>query len=336
MIPAMAPVAVVILNWNGEKMLAEFLPQVIAATPAALGRVVVADNGSTDGSLALLRDRFPSVSVIELGENFGFAEGYNRAIALVDEPYTVLLNSDVAPDHGWLEPLHRYMEANPDAGAAQPKILSYADPSRFEYAGACGGYLDRHGYPYCRGRIFAECETDRGQYDTTASVDWASGAALMVRTALYRSVGGMDAGFFAHMEEIDLCWRIRLAGYKVVAVPEGSVRHLGGGTLPMGNPRKTYLNFRNNLLLLHKNLPARTRRHALIVRRLYDTLAWCRYVACGHWADARAVVRAHRDFRRMRRDYPDAPAQTDMLAQRPDIVIQSFLRGVKRYSEIRK
>lgn len=327
------PVAVIILNWNGEKMLAEYLPQVISATDDTIADVIVADNGSDDGSLELLERSFPGIIVVKLDRNYGFAEGYNRAIAATDYRYTVLLNSDVAPATGWLNPLYDYMEAHPDVGACQSKIRSYADHKSFEYAGACGGFLDRNGYPYCRGRIFDTVERDSGQYDMVIPVFWASGAALMVRSELYVKVGGLDKDFFAHMEEIDLCWRIKLAGYAVVVIPQSVVFHLGGGTLPASNPRKTYLNFRNNLLLLHKNLPDSSRKKRLLVRRLYDALAWVKFVVSLDFADASAVLRAHRDFRKMRANYTSHP-DVDLLPKSPDIVVDYYLRRRKVYSDL--
>lgn len=327
------PVAVIILNWNGEKMLAEYLPQVISATDDTIADVIVTDNGSDDGSLELLERSFPGVIVVKLDRNYGFAEGYNRAIAATDYRYTVLLNSDVAPATGWLNPLYDYMEAHPDVGACQPKIRSYVDHKSFEYAGACGGFLDRNGYPYCRGRIFDTVECDSGQYDMVIPVFWASGAALMVRSELYVKVGGLDKDFFAHMEEIDLCWRIKLAGYAVVVIPQSVVFHLGGGTLPASNPRKTYLNFRNNLLLLHKNLPDSSRKKRLLVRRLYDALAWVKFVVSLDFADASAVLRAHRDFRKMRANYTSHP-DVDLLPKSPNIVVDYYLRRRKVYSDL--
>ncbi len=333
-------VAVVILNWNGEKLLREYLPSVIAHTPSAIADVIVADNGSTDDSISLLHSEFPSVVRMEFAENYGFAEGYNRALRQLqgEYKYAVLLNSDVAVADDWLTPLLRFMESHPEAGAVQPKILSVSDPEKFEYAGASGGFIDRNGYPYCRGRIFSDVETDCGQYDTPIEVDWASGAALMVEIALYLEVGGLDPLFFAHMEEIDLCWRIRLSGRQVWAVPDGRVFHLGGGSLPASNPRKTYLNFRNNLLMLHKNLPPKVRRWRLIKRRLLDTLAWLRFVAGGDFANAREILRAHRDYVSMIRKYPPeafaAAGVSDLIASRPNILTAYYLRGKHRYSEI--
>lgn len=328
-------VAVIILNWNGVSMLRTYLPRVLATTPADVAEVIVADNGSTDDSLEVLSSEFPGVRVIALDSNYGFAEGYNRAIDIVDHDYVVLLNSDVEPADGWIEPLVDFMESHADCGACQPKILSVEHRGDFEYAGAAGGFLDRNGYPYCRGRIFDTVEPDNGQYDTSITVDWASGAALMVHRTLYRAVGGMDKDFFAHMEEIDLCWRIRLAGYKVACCTASAVYHLGGGTLPQGNPRKTYLNFRNNLLLLHKNLPDGVRGRRLFVRRLYDTLAWFKFVVSRQWADAAAVLRAHRDFRRMRRRYRVHP-DVNLLSSTPNIIVDYYLRGRRTYSDLNR
>ena len=238
----MKQVAVIILNWNGAELLRRYLPTVIAGTDAAIADVIVADNGSTDKSLQVLEQEFPDVKVLKFEKNYGFAQGYNLAIGQTMYPYTVLLNSDVRTPQGWLNPLLDYMEAHPGVGAVMPKLLQDRedDKQMFEYAGAAGGYIDCHGYPYCRGRIFEYVEDDHGQYDDgPKSVFWATGACLMVRSQLYQDVGGLDEDFFAHMEEIDLCWRIRLAGNALMMVPTSDVYHLGGGSLPQGNPRKT-------------------------------------------------------------------------------------------------
>lgn len=331
--------AVVILNWNGAALLREFLPSVISGTDPATATVIVADNGSTDDSLKVLSTEFPEVRTLAFDRNYGFAEGYNRAIsALQDEfEHAVLLNSDVAVRPGWVKPLADFMDAHAEAGACQPKILSYKNPDTFEYAGASGGFIDCNGYPYCRGRLFASCEKDTGQYDTPMEIFWATGAALMVRTRLYTTVGGLDAKFFAHMEEIDLCWRIHLAGKQIWVVPESVVYHLGGGSLPAENPKKTYLNFRNNLLLLHKNLPDSTRGKKLFRRRLLDTLAWAKFVATLDFKNAGAVWRAHRDYRRMARDYTTHP-DTDLLDTRTDtrtnILLKYYLRGIRTFSRL--
>ena len=247
----------------------------------------------------------------------------------------MLLNSDVATTEGWVNILYDYMESHPATGAIQPKILSVEQPDRFEYAGASGGYLDCNGYPYCRGRLFDTVESDLGQYDNVAEIFWASGAALMVRSDLYIKVGGLDADFFAHMEEIDLCWRIRLAGQRIEVVPQSVVHHLGGGTLPASNPRKTYLNFRNNLLLLHKNLPDSCRKKRLFIRRLYDTVAWARFVVTLDFKNAGAVLRAHRDFRKMSRAYTFHP-DVNLLPKRPNILFDYFLRRTTTFNALKQ
>ena len=332
-----APVAVIILNWNGSRLLREYLPSVVATTDPAIGRVIVVDNGSDDDSLEVLRNEFPEVETIAFDKNLGFAAGYNKAIEMTRYPYTVLLNSDVRTSQGWLRPLYDFMESHPEVGAIQPKLLSDSDPTSFEYAGACGGFIDRNGYPYCRGRIFANCERDNGQYDTVADIFWATGACLMVRSELYLRVGGLDSRFFAHMEEIDLCWRILLSGHSIKAVPDSKVYHLGGGSLPASNPRKTYLNFRNNLLMLHKNLPDSVRAPKLFKRRLLDTIAWAKFVATLDFKNAAAIVRAHRDFARMRRDYNVHPDR-NLLGERPDtrinILTSYYLKRKRKYSDL--
>lgn len=336
----MKPVAVIILNWNGEKLLREFLPSVVANTDTSIADVIVADNGSTDGSRELLRKDFPQVKLLEFDENLGFAGGYNRALRETGYRYTLLLNSDVETPAGWLTPLHDFMEAHPDAAACQPKILSYKQKEKFEYAGAAGGFIDRNGYPYCRGRIFDTVEDDNGQYDTPVEVFWATGAALMVRTDLYEKAGGLDERFFAHMEEIDLCWRLLLMGHTLWCVPASHVYHLGGGSLPAANPRKTYLNFRNNLLLLHKNLPAADLRGALLRRRLLDTVAWAKFILTLDLPNASAILRAHRDFRRMRREYTTHPSDNlltrsaDRRTRRPDILLSYFIKRKRHYSQL--
>ena len=328
------PIAVIILNWNGEALLREFLPKVIATTDSTLADVIVADNGSTDGSVSLLEQEFPQVKLLKFTENYGFAEGYNRAIEQTKYKYTILLNSDVATSDNWLAPLYEYMEAHLEVGACQPKLLSYRDPEMFEYAGASGGFIDKNGYPYCRGRLFATVEKDNHQYDDIISVFWATGAALMVRSEVYLSVGGLDKDFFAHMEEIDLCWRILLAGYDIKVIPQSVAYHLGGGSLPASNPRKTYLNFRNNLLLLHKNLPDSTRSRKLFVRRLYDTIAWAKFMMTFDFKNANAILKAHNDFRRMRRAYTSHP-DVDLLDTRTDtrrnIILDYYLRQRKTW-----
>lgn len=294
-------VAVIILNWNGSDMMRTFLPSVLSNSPEA--EIVVADNGSTDDSLQLLSEEFPSVRVLAFSENYGFAEGYNRAIRSVQSEYVVLLNSDVEVTENWLPPMLGYMHSHPDVAACQPKLLSYADRQMFEYAGAAGGYLDRFGYPFCRGRIFGTIETDDGQYDSIADIHWATGACLLIRREVYLDSGGLDPRFFAHNEEIDLCWRLRLYGYRIVCQPTSTVYHLGGGTLPQGNPRKTFLNFRNNLVMLYKNLPESDIRSVMRWRCVLDYIAALQSLLTGNAADARAIVRARREYTLWRKDY---------------------------------
>lgn len=321
----MIPIAVIILNWNGAKLLREFLPSVLANTPCHLATVIVADNGSTDDSVAMLQSEFPDVELLTFSRNYGYAGGYNRAIEATRYRYTLLLNSDVMTPPGWLEPLYQWAVDHPDMGAVMPKVLSYRDPSMFEYAGAAGGFIDRNGYPYCRGRLFDRIEADNGQYDTPIEVFWATGAAMLVDTDAYVATGGLDEAFFAHMEEIDLCWRLKLAGRKNYAVTDSKVYHLGGASLDASNPRKTYLNFRNNLLMMHKNLPSsRHTRRLLLRRRLLDTLAWARFVVMLKWRHASAVWRAHRDFASMAVSYTDHP-DTDLLQGLPNILVRRYL-----------
>ena len=293
--------SIVILNWNGADMLRRFLPSVIEHSPEA--EIVVADNGSTDGSLELLAGRFPGIRTLTFDRNYGFAEGYNKAIAQVDSDLCLLLNSDVRVEEGWLRPMLDYMERHPEVAACQPKIRCEWAPDMLEYAGACGGYIGRLGFPFCRGRILGTVERDNGQYDTVASVAWATGAALLIRRSVYLEAGGLDARFFAHQEEIDLCWRLRSRGYGIACIPQSVVYHVGGGTLPKESPRKAYLNFRNNLLLLYKNLPEETFRSVMPWRRLLDTAAALHFLVGGHLAACKAVLQAHLDFRRMRRDF---------------------------------
>lgn len=335
----MKPVGVIILNWNGAELLRRYLPSVVEGNSDGVADVIVVDNGSDDASREVLEKEFPAVRTLYFDRNYGYAEGYNRAVETLGYEYSVLLNSDVAVEPGWLLPLYDYMRGNPEVAACQPKILSDADRSRFEYAGASGGFLDKHGFPYCRGRIFDTVEPDTGQYDTPVDIFWATGAALVVRTGDYLDAGGLDKDFFAHMEEIDLCWRIHRLGKSVRVVPQSRVFHLGGGSLPASNPRKTYLNFRNNLFLLYKNLPPREGRRMLFVRRLYDTLAFFMFVARFDFANARAVLRAHADYRRQKCRYdsmrPSEPLAGDYPCFRQNIILAYHLFRRRRYSDLK-
>lgn len=296
--------AVIILNWNGIELLKKFLPSVVEHTQGEEVDVIVADNGSKDDSIEWIKTHYPDLKILAFEKNYGFAEGYNKALSLTRYPFTILLNSDVETPQGWWQPLLSFMQNNPKAGAVQPKIKSFKEKNKFEYAGAAGGYLDVLGYPYCRGRLFDRVEEDNGQYDgPPVKICWASGAAFMVRTSLYLKLGGLDPNFFAHMEEIDLCCRIIAAGYDVYSISDSEVFHLGGGSLPQGNPRKTYLNFRNNLLLLYKNLPASQKGRKLFYRRLADALAFLMFMLKGEFSNARSVWKAHGDFRKMKKLY---------------------------------
>ena len=338
----MDKLAIVILNWNGAAMLRQYLPSVLQYSHDE-ATVYVADNASSDDSLELLRTHFPEVHLILLEKNWGFAEGYNRALAQIDAEYYLLLNSDIEVTHHWLTPLLEFMDTHPDVAACQPKLLSIADRDMFEYAGASGGFLDRYGYPFCRGRIFDTVERDDGQYDYPLEILWATGAALLVRARIYNNVGGLDRRFFAHNEEIDLCWRMRLLGYKLYCLPESKVYHVGGGTLPKSNPMKTFLNFRNNLTMLYKCLPDSELRHVMRWRWWLDYLAaWQMLLLKRNLGDFRAVYRARRAFKRWRKDFEDDRQQIqqsrvlkDIPEQRPfSLLWQYYAKGRKHYSDL--
>ena len=291
----MSVAKIVILNWNGVGHLRRFLPSVVAAAPTGV-EVVVADNGSTDDSVAVLQAEFPSVRVILLDRNYGFAGGYNLALKQVEADYYILLNSDVETPPGWLEPLLDTLDRNPDVAVVSPKLISSEDRRLFEYAGAAGGYIDYLGYPFCRGRILRTVEEDRGQYDDARDLFWVSGAAFCCRAGVFRTLGGFDDDFFAHMEEIDLCWRMQLAGYRVRVVPESRVYHLGGGTLQTDSPSKVFYNHRNNLAMLYKCSSSGQRLLVAVLRPALDLLAALSYLAQGRADNFRAVFRAWRDF----------------------------------------
>jgi GT2 family glycosyltransferase len=297
----MATTAVAILNWNGKRFLQLFLPLALARTPQKEVSFVVIDNGSTDDSADFIHTQFPSVNLICLDQNYGFTGGYNRGLQQVEADYYVLLNSDVEVAENWLQPLLDLMEQDAGIGACMPKVCAYDAPGSFEYAGAAGGFIDKYGYPFCRGRILSHIEPDAGQYDERRTVFWATGACMMMRAALFRRLGGFDALFFAHMEEIDLCWRMQSAGYKIQCEPQSVVFHVGGGTLPNSHPQKIYLNHRNSLYLLYKNLPPRKRTAILLVRMTLDGLSALAYLCAGKPAFFLAVCRAHFHFWKNRR-----------------------------------
>ncbi|MDR0973250.1 MAG: glycosyltransferase family 2 protein [Prevotellaceae bacterium] len=363
----MDKIAVIILNWNGLAMLQRFLPSVVEhSTEKSV--VYVADNGSTDDSLKWIRENCPTVRILELSRNYGFAAGYNNALHRVEAEYAVLLNSDVEVTAGWLDPLIRYMDEHPETAACQPKIRSwqsreyyrgelsnvstkkkkyprkkmkYLTSEMFEYAGAAGGFLDRYGYPYCRGRIMQCTEADTGQYDTIMPVFWATGAAMCVRMQAYWEAGGLDWRFFAHMEEIDLCWRLQLLNYRIVCVPESVVYHVGAATLRRESPQKTFLNFRNNRLMLFKNLPDAEWRRVKRVRDRLDLLASLTFLLKGRWSNARAVWRAMREAKQL---YPRYAEHREIWKSRMHnsvigcmpfcLVIQYYVLGKRRFDRL--
>ena len=339
----MKKVAIVILNWNGREMLRKYLPSVLQYSRDE-AVVYVADNASTDDSLALLREHFPEVKLIELEKNWGFAEGYNQALRQIDAEYYLLLNSDIEVTHHWLSPMTEYLDAHHEVAACQPKMLSIADRDRFEYAGASGGFIDRLGYPFCRGRVFDTVERDNGQYDYLAEILWATGAALMIRSKDYWSVNGLDGRFFAHNEEIDLCWRLRIRGRKIVCIPESYVYHVGGGTLPKSNPMKTFLNFRNNLTMLYKCLPEDELKPVMRWRWWLDYLAaWEMLLLKRNVGDFKAVYRARRAFKRWRKDFEadrreiQSSRLEGAVAERRKYALlwQYYVKGRKTFSELK-
>lgn len=336
--------AVVILNWNGEKFLNQFLPILLQNTQLPDVDIYVADNASTDNSLSLIEEQFPTVKTLLLDKNYGFAGGYNKALAQINADYFVLLNSDVEVTENWLQPLLNYMNENADVAACQPKIKSFYNRDYFEHAGASGGFIDYLGFPFCRGRVVGTAEMDRGQYDTVIDVFWATGACLLIRSELYNQVDGLDDEFFAHMEEIDLCWRLKGQGFRIVCIPQSEVYHVGGGTLQVEHPHKTYLNFRNNLLMLYKNLPQKSLSKIMRWRKLFDYAAAFQFFVTGKPHNAKSVFKARRDFKKMLPGFVDKRIENLSSATRTDfpemlrksIVIEYYLKGNKTYSKLIK
>lgn len=331
--------AVVILNWNGKKMLERFLPSVTAHTQGD-AEVIIADNGSTDDSLDFVRAQYPGLRIIELDKNYGFAGGYNRALQQVKADYYVLLNDDVEVTPGWIEPVVAQMQQHPDTAICQPKLLMYDQRDTFEYAGGAGGFLDKYGYPFCRGRMFTSLEQDNGQYNTPGEIFWASGAAMFVRADVWHQLGGLDDDFFAHMEEIDFCWRAKNAGYRVEYCPQSTVFHVGGGTLPKSNPRKTYLNFRNNMALLYKNLPKHRLAWVMCSRIVLDYVAGFKFLMEQKPKEFIAVVDAHKAFYKW---LPQLKKKRQGLKQQSRVsgmyqgllLIDYYLLGKKKYSDLK-
>jgi hypothetical protein len=338
-------IAIVILNWNGRAYLEKFLPSVVASSYARK-QIIVADNASTDDSVRWLGENYPQIRLILLDHNYGFAGGYNKAMQQVESDYYVLLNSDVEVEPGWIEPILSLMENNPSIGACQPKICMWADRGLFEYAGAAGGWIDHLGYPFAKGRVFDTCEKDEGQYEQTEPVFWASGAAMFVRAKLYHQLGGLDSYFFAHQEEIDFCWRLQLAGFQVYTCPKSCVYHVGGGTLPKGNERKVFLNFRNNLIMLAKNLPAGQIAWKIPLRLVMDNLSAWKFLFSGQASHFWPVVKAHFGFYRWlladRKKSVFPPKRRDKRRENLNgwwphsVAWQYFISGRKTFREIMK
>lgn len=334
-------IVIVILNWNGKHFLEKYLPGVEATYARLPGvSVAVADNASTDDSVQYLQDRHPDVQIIRLDKNYGFAEGYNRALRQIEADYYLLLNSDVdVTGGGGLQPLLDVMERHPGTAVCMPKIKSAADRDAFEYAGAAGGFMDKYGYVFCRGRLFDTVEKDTGQYDTESEIFWASGACCLVRAKLFHEAGGFDGAFFAHMEEIDLCWRLKNAGYTIRYTPAAEVYHVGGGTLPQKSPFKTRLNYRNNLLMMYKNLPRNRRAKILTIRMMLDAVSAAHSLLRGDVSVLKAIWKAHADYRKLRRNYrpadtPKPPLSYPSCVYRRSVVYQYFLKGIKTFGNL--
>jgi GT2 family glycosyltransferase len=332
-------VAIVILNWNGRKYLEQFLPIVLQHSNH-IAEVIIADNASSDDSVDFLKQNYPSVRLILNKENGGFSKGYNDALSQVEADYYVLLNSDIEVTENWIEPIIALMESDPSIAACQPKLRSWHERNKFEYAGAAGGFIDRFGYPFCRGRVFFSLEEDNGQYNDTTEIFWASGACMFVRAELYHRFGGLDNDFFAHMEEIDFCWRLKAGGYKIMYCADSIVYHIGGGTLPKSSSRKTYLNFRNNFTLLYKNLPSNRIFPVFFVRLMLDGVAGFIFLLTGGFKDMYAVTRAHFAFyRRMpsnRRKRIALHQKKVSCIYQGNLVWDHYIRKISKFSELKK
>jgi len=331
-------VAVVILNWNGKNFLEKFLPSLFKYSDN-IADVIIADNASTDDSLAFLRNSYPGLRVIENEVNGGFSKGYNDALRLIDADYYILLNTDIEVTAGWINPVIELMENDEMIAVCQPKLLSWHERDKFEYAGAAGGFIDKWGYPFCRGRMFMVTETDKGQYDESREIFWATGACMFVRADLYRQYGGLDADFFAHMEEIDFCWRLKNEGYKIMYTPLSIVYHIGGGTLPKSSSFKTYLNFRNNFILLFKNLPFNKLLPVIMLRLILDGIAGLKFLISGHPGDCLAVIKAHFSFyvslRKTWRKRKNIHQRSVSCVYNGSIVYQHFFNKTDYFSDLK-
>lgn len=333
----MVKVAVVILNWNGKEFLKEFLPDVVRYSKN-IADVIVADNASTDDSVSFLKENHPEVEIIRNEDNGGFSRGYNQALGRIKADYYILLNSDIRVTENWIEPVIELMESDKCIGACQPKIRSFVNPEEFEYAGAAGGFIDKYGYPFCQGRLFQTLEKDRGQYNDATEIFWATGACMFVRADLYHSLGGLDEDFFAHMEEIDFCWRLKNAGFKVMYCPSSIIYHVGGGTLPKSSSRKTYLNFRNNSFLMYKNLPKDRLLRVFIARYFLDAVASLKFLLQGGFKDFTAVLRAHASFWRNHAKFKKKRAgyKHNYVSQvyQSNIAVDYFLKRKTRFTDL--
>jgi len=338
----MSRISVVILNWNGRNFLEKFLPSVVQYSSIPGVEVVVADNGSTDDSINLLETQFPNVRVIKFSENHGFAEGYNKALQQTESEYYILLNSDIEVTESWIEPIIELLDSDDSIVACMPKIKDYNNRTSLEYAGAAGGFIDKYGFAFCRGRIFNVLEEDNGQYDDAKEVFWATGACLFIRAKEFHSSGGFDGKFFAHMEEIDLCWRLKNRGHRIFYSDKSVVYHVGGGALPMNHPRKTYLNFRNNLFLLYKNLPQKDFRKIMISRFILDTVAAVKFLVSFEFSNFLSVCKAHISFFNTYSTFKSARLKNLQESTKSDhpeiypksIVYNFFFRNKKRFSEL--
>ena len=334
--------AIVILNWNGLAYLKMFLGNVLKNSLEHGTIVCVADNGSSDGSQEWIAGNYPEVKLLKLEKNHGFARGYNLALTMLNAEYFILLNSDIEVTPGWTHALLGHMEANPDVASCQPKILSYSEKDRFEHAGAAGGFIDKYGYPFCRGRIFNFTEKDHGQYDTHTDIFWSSGACMAVRADAWKKIHGFDDDFFAHMEEIDLCWRFNKIGLRVTFIPDSVVYHVGGGSLPYNSPHKVYLNFRNNLFLLYKNLPDRNLHMILFIRRILDGMAAILFMAKGNFRAVGSIWKAHFDYYKNLKLLKEkrkavkmlSVSESDKLIMNKSIVFEFYAKGNKTFNSL--
>jgi GT2 family glycosyltransferase len=333
--------AIVILNWNGLEYLKKFLGGVVLLSDEAETAIFVADNGSTDGSVEWVESNFTTVKIIRLEKNYGFAGGYNLALEQIDAKYFVLINSDIEVTKGWLKHLVEFMESNPNVASCQPKILSYHNREYFEYAGAAGGYIDKLGYPFCRGRILHSTEKNVGQYDDTTNIFWSSGACMIIRSEAWKKAGGFDASFFAHMEEIDLCWRLGKLGYRIYCVPQSVVYHVGGGSLSYSSPFKTYLNYRNSLYMIYKNLPDNKLQQVLFLRKILDGLSAFRFLIKFDFANFMAIFNAHVSYYKSKKSLKESRNKVKQFGEKEiqtifnkSMIYEFYFKGRKTFERL--